>query len=115
MKKKYLVNYKFVQIDPKLVSLVNLSSGTYNLTLNEMLQKGGVVIFQGSVQVDAAPNFVFFTSRFKAQQALNNAILGGSITQNPMLASIFVMTNAREMTETVKSKTNFSGNSWDWA
>lgn len=111
MKKKYFVNYKFVQIDPRLVSLVSGVTGAYNITLNEMLQKGGVVIWQGSVQVDAVPNGVFNAAKFKGQQALNNALLGGSITQNPKLASIFVMTNVREM----RGMTNFSGNSWDWA
>jgi hypothetical protein len=110
MKKRYYVNYRFVEIDPKLVSLMNVVTGTYNLTLNEMLQRGGTVIWQGAVQVDAVPNGVFSAARFKGQQALNNALLGGSITQNPKLASIFVMTNVREM-----GKTNFSGNSWDWA
>lgn len=111
MKKRYYVNYRFVEIDPKLVSLMNVVTGTYNLTLNEMLQRGGTVIWQGAVQVDAVPNGVFSAARFKGQQALNNALLGGSITQNPQLASIFVMTNVREM----MGKTNFSGNSWDWA
>jgi hypothetical protein len=111
MKKKYLVNYKFVQIDPKLYTSVNVVTGSYNLTLNEMLQKGGTVIFQGAVQVDAIPNGIFSAARFKGQQALNNALLGGSITQNPQLTSLFVMTNVREM----RGMTNFYGNSWDWA
>ena len=111
MKKKYYVNYKFVQIEPKLVSLVNVVTGAYNLTLNEMLQKGGTILWQGAVQVDTIPNGIFIAARFKGQQALNNALLGGSITQNPKLASIFVMTNVREM----RGMTNFSGNSWDWA
>ena len=111
MKKKYLVNYKFVQINPQFIRLVDVKTGTYNFTLNEMLQKGGTVIFQGTVQVDAIPNGIFSAARFKGQQALNNALLGGSITQNPQLTSFFVMTNVREM----KGLTNFSGNSWDWA
>jgi hypothetical protein len=94
--KRYLVNYKWVEIQPNKVKLLDPKSGKYNLSLNEMLSNGGNVLWQGAIQIDADnENKIFTTSRFKATQDLNNTLLGGSIIQDPNKSTFFVMTNFR--------------------
>lgn len=110
MKKKYYVNFKFVELSPNFITYTNPITGAYNLTLNEMLQRGGTVIYLGAVQVEAVPNGIFSAAKFKGTQQLNNALLTGQIVQNPRKSTYFVMTNVREM----QGKANFDSQ-WDWA
>lgn len=111
MKKKFLIDYAFVQMPSNRMVLKDLASGTYTYVdkklypsppylavsyPNMMYQLGGKVIFQGKCEVeDVVTNGVapkrFFLARVEGQKALNNALLGGKVTQNPMLQTYFVI------------------------
>jgi len=98
MKKKYLVNYKWVEIEPNKIKSVDPKTGKYNLSFNEMLSNGGTVIWQGTTIVETNNEYqIFSLSRFKATQDFNNTLLGGSVVQDPNKSTYFVITNVRTM------------------
>lgn len=110
MKKKFLIDYAFVQMPSNRMVLRDLASGTYIYVdkklypppsnavsySNMMYQLGGKVIFQGKCEVeDVVTNGFapkrFFLARVEGQKALNNALLGGKVTQNPLMQTYFVI------------------------
>ena len=96
--KKYLVNYKWVEIEPNKIKSVDAKTGKYNLSFNEMLSNGGTVIWQGTTIVEVYNEYqIFALSRYKATQDFNNTLLGGSVVQNPNKSTYFVITNVRLM------------------
>lgn len=106
--KKYLVDFKWVEIAPNKVKLIDVKTGAYNLTYKQMLSAGGSVLFKGQVQVETDnPVKVFMAARYKATQVLNNTLAGGSITQDFSKQLFFVATNITEIK--VASKMNAVG------
>jgi hypothetical protein len=96
--KKYYVLYKWVEIEPGKIKSVDVRTGKYNLSYNEMLSNGGTVIWQGRTIVEVYnEGQIFALSRYQATKDFNNTLLGGSVVQDPNKTTYFVITDVKMM------------------